>query len=435
MKKLNDMTFKVVSLGCKVNYYECEAMARLLESHGLTRINDLSSKSDITIINSCAVTEEGSRKTKQIVRRHIASNKDGIIAVSGCLTQVDESIKDIDGVNIVLGTNGKSKIFDALSRYYNTHNQYILIEKDVFHSEFEDYTVDRFEAHTRAFLKVQDGCVNFCSYCIIPYARGNSRSKPLHGCINEAKKLVSNGHKEIVLTGIDTGSYGKDINSSLLELLIELDKIQGLERIRISSIEITQVNDEIIDFIKNSKKIVKHIHIPIQSGSDRILKLMNRHYDKEYFINKVKKIRESIDNISITTDFICGFPTETEEDFNESLDTLNKIGFQTIHTFPYSLRKGTKAALMEQVPQPIKKERVKKVLELSKKGYQEYCIKNLGNKLDVIFEIYKNGYIYGHTGNYIYVKAKSDISNLNKLLNIKLLKIENDAILSEIMED
>ena len=432
MKNLIGTTFKVVSMGCKVNYYECEAISNLLEKNGFLRV-DTKNISDISIINTCAVTEEASRKSKQIIRRTIKLTND-LTIVAGCLSQIDNSIKDIDGVNIVFGNKNKEKIYDAIITYFeNNPKNYDYIDNDIFHSSFDNLNVNKYESHTRAFLKIEDGCTNFCSYCIIPYARGNVRSKPLDDVIKEAKTLVSMGHKEIVLTGIDTGSYGKDINSSFYNLLVELERIEGLDRIRISSLEITQLNNDIINLIKYSHKIVHHIHIPLQSGSNRILKLMNRHYDKEYFINKVSYIRKEIPNISITTDFIVGFPTETDEDFEESLDTLNKIKFDTIHTFPYSKRNGTKAASLEQVPQIVKKERSKIVLDISNKGKVNYINNNLNTIQDCIFEISENGYLYGHTGNYIYVKARCDNTYLNKLIKIKLLKMEDDAVLSEIV--
>ena len=432
MSELKGLTYKVISLGCKVNYYETEAISKLLSSYGLIRVSDIE-KSDISLINTCTVTEEGSRKSKQLIRRAISLNPNGIVVAFGCLAQIDKTLKDIPGLNIVLGSTNKEEIYDKLLKYLNDKENICEIDGNVFHAKYDNLFVDSFKEHTRAFLKIQDGCTNFCSYCIIPYARGNSRSKELKDVIKEAKTLVSNGHKEIVVTGIDTGSYGKDIGSSLVELLKELEKIEGLDRIRISSIEAKQVTFELIDLLKGSKKIVKHLHIPLQSGSNRILKLMNRHYDKEYFIETIDRIRKEIDNISITTDFIVGFPTETNEDFNESLETLKEINFQKIHTFKYSIRKGTKAEALPQVDEKIKKERSKIVLKLSDDNNLSYIQDNLFKELDVIFEVYKDGYLYGHTGNYIYVKAKGDKEYLNKLINVKLLKIEKDAVLSEIL--
>ncbi|MBP5342690.1 tRNA (N(6)-L-threonylcarbamoyladenosine(37)-C(2))-methylthiotransferase MtaB [bacterium] len=432
MKELANSTFKVVSLGCKVNYYECEAIASLLESKGLFRVNE-KEKSDITIINTCAVTEEASRKSRQIIRRSIKLTQN-VTIVCGCLSQIDDSIKNIPGVNIIFGSKNKAAIYDALINFYNDNNKQLnYVNSDIFHSCFDNLQIDKFESRTRAFLKIQDGCTNFCSYCIIPYARGNSVSKPFKDAIEEAKTLVLNRHKEIVVTGIDTGSYGKDIGTNFYELLKELENIHGLERIRISSLEITELSNEIIDLIKDSKKIVHHIHIPLQSGSNRILKLMNRHYNKEFFIEKVKEIRNKIPNVSITTDFIVGFPTETIEDFNESIETLKILDFQTIHAFPYSLRKGTKAALLPQIEKSIKKERNNIIISISNDGKNRYIEENINTIQDSIFETYENGYIYGHTGNYIYVKAKSDFTMLNKLVKIRLIKNETDAVLSEIL--
>ncbi len=432
MNELKGLTYKVISLGCKVNYYETEAISQLLSSKGLIRVSD-QKKSDISLINTCTVTEEGSRKSKKLIRRVISMNPNGISVAFGCLAQIDKTLKDIPGLNIVLGSTNKEEVYNKLLEYINNKEDICEIDDNIFHSKYDNLLVDSFKEHTRAFLKVQDGCTNFCSYCIIPYARGNSRSKELKDVIKEAKTLVLNGHKEIVVTGIDTGSYGKDIGTSLVDLLKELEKIEGLDRIRISSIEAKQITDEFIDLLKNSKKIVKHLHIPLQSGSNRILKLMNRHYDKEYFIETIDKIRKEINNISITTDFIVGFPTETIDDFNESLETLKNINFQKIHTFKYSIRKGTKAEALPQVDEKIKKERSKIVLKLSDDNSLSYIQNNLFKELDVIFEIYKDGYLYGHTGNYIYVKAKGNKEYLNKLINVKLLNIEKDAVLSQIL--
>mgnify|MGYP003294429318 CR=1 FL=1 len=433
MEDIKRMTFKVISMGCKVNYYEVESISAILVNAGLIRKLSNDDITDITIVNTCTVTEEASRKSKQMIRRYINQNPDGISICMGCLVQIDETIKNIKGVNILLGSSNKELILKSINEYLLTKNQVNWIEKDIFHMPYDNLTVERFEAHTRAFLKIEDGCTNFCSYCIIPYARGRVRSKPLDLVIKEAKALVSNGHKEIVVTGIDTGSYGKDLGITFYDLLKELSLIDGLLRIRISSLELSQITDDIINLIKDNPKFVHHLHIPIQNGSNRILKLMNRHYDRFEFIEKINYIKSLIPDISITTDYISGFPTETDEDFNESLDTLNKVGFQMIHAFPYSLRKGTKAALLDQVNPEIKKERNKKVLALSKSNYKAFVESNIGNTFDVIFETYKDGYLYGHTGSYIYVKAIGSISNLNKLLKVKLIENEIDACKSIII--
>ena len=434
--KVNYRTFKIISLGCKVNYYEREYLSSLLKKNGYIEVPD-DTKADISIINSCAVTEEASRKSRQMIRRTIKENPSELCIVMGCLSQIDPKIKDIPGVSIVLGTPKKAKVLDLIKEYEekNEKRDFVNHEKySIFKEDYDNYTVDRFEAHTRAFMKVEDGCNVFCTYCIIPYARGKVRSKPLESCIKEAKDLVNSGHKEIIISGIHTGAYGLDLGITMYDLLKELEKIDGLLRIRISSIEINQITDEIIDLVKNSKKIVHHFHIPIQSGSERILKLMNRHYTKEEFLSKVKLIRDNIEDVSLTTDYIVGFPTESDEDFAEVLDTLNKINFDMIHTFPFSKREGTPAAKMPQVDPKVKQERARLVRELSTKGYNDLVNRNIGKTVDVIFETYENGYIYGHSSTYIYIKAKGEISQLNKLLYVKILKNEKDAALAEITQ-
>lgn len=425
-------TFKIVSLGCKVNYYEKQAIASFLESKGLLEVEE--GTSNIVIVNTCTVTEEGSRKSKQIIRRMIKENPGSIICAMGCLTQVDPNIQQINGLSVILGANNKALIYDAIVEFEKTGNPVFWVKKDVFHEEYDNFTVKHFETHTRAFLKVEDGCTNMCSYCIIPYVRGNIRSKSKDIAIEETKELVRNGHKEIIISGIHTGAYGKDLGISLTDLLKELAKINGLERIRISSIESNQISDELIELIKSNKKFTHHLHIPLQAASNHVLKLMGRHYTIEEFMERIDYIRNQIPGIAITTDYIVGFPEETDEDFNQSIEYLKKIRFETIHTFPYSLREGTKAAKMIQIDPKIKKERSKRVLELSNNSYVDYVNENIGKNLDVIFETYTEPFVFGHTGNYIYVKALGSISDLNKLMNVAIIKYESDATLAKIKE-
>ena len=437
MKNDNNLkTFKIISLGCKVNYYEREYLSSLLKENGYKEVLD-DDPADISIINTCAVTEEASRKSRQMIRRTIKENPSELCVVMGCLSQIDKKIKDIPGVDIVMGTFSKGKVIELINQFKEAQEQINIVKDDkyaIFKEKYDNYTVDRFEAHTRAFLKIEDGCNIFCSYCIIPYARGSIRSKPLETCVEETKQLVKNGHKEIILSGIHTGAYGQDLGITMYTLLKELDKIDGLERIRISSIEINQITDEILELVKNSSKLVKHFHIPLQAGSERILKLMNRHYTKKEFLDRVKQIREMIPDISLTTDYIVGFPTETDEDFNESIETLNEIQFDMIHTFPFSKREGTPAAKMKDVDPSVKKERAKIVRDLSKIGYKNLVERNIGNTLDVIFEIYKDGYIYGHSGNYIYIKARGEATDLNRLLHVKLINNDKDAAIGIIVD-
>lgn len=429
-----NLRFKIISMGCKVNFYEAQALASFLKSKGFIEVSE-KEEADLSIENSCAVTEEASRKSRQIMRRMIKESPSGISAMIGCLSQVDESVKNIDGLNIILGSSRKGKILDALDEYNKTKSQVIDVSKDIFKSEYDNFTVDHFDTHTRAFLKVEDGCNKFCTYCLIPYARGNVRSKPLDMCIREVEELVRSGHKEVVITGIHTGAYGVDLGISLYDLLKELDKIDGLLRIRISSIEINQLTDEILELAKKSSKLVHHFHIPIQSASKNVLKAMNRHYTIDYFLERIKEIRDYLPDVSITTDYIVGFPGESDEDFKESLDNLNEIKFDMIHCFPYSMRKGTKAALMPQVDPKVKKERSRIVLEISKTGYHDLVERYKGKIVDCIFEEYKDGYIYGHSSNYIYCKALGSYGDLNKLLHVRIIDSDSKVAISEIIED
>ncbi len=286
---------------------------------------------------------------------------------------------------------------------------------------------------TRAYVKIEDGCENYCSYCIIPFARGHVRSKKPETVIKEITDLVKSNHKEIVLTGIHTGHYGSDLdNYTFSDLLKEIENIKGLKRLRISSIEITELDDNFLNVLKDSKILVDHMHIPLQSGCNKILKLMNRKYDKEYFIDKIDKIRSIRPDISITTDVIVGFPGETEEDFKETIDTIKKINFSKIHVFPFSLRKGTKA---EELPNHIdditKKNRVKILLNLSEDLEKEYFNKFIGREVEFLPEVYKNGYIIGHTGNYLLIKRKGNIDELNELTKCKIERLEYPYLISE----
>ena len=299
------------------------------------------------------------------------------------------------------------------------------------HTTFEPMELDSFETRTRAFVKVQDGCNNFCSYCIIPYTRGNIRSKEKEDVVNEIKCLVKNNYKEVVLTGIHTGHYGKDrYDYDFSDLLSELCKIDGLERIRISSIEITELDDKFINTLRKNEKIVNHIHIPLQSGCDKTLKEMNRKYDTKYYKSKIDEIRKIRPGISITTDLIVGFPNETIEDFFKTYEFLKEINFSKIHVFPYSRRKGTPADLMDnQVDEKTKKERVKKVLELSRTLEEKYMNEFLNKDVEVLIEKYEDGIITGHTGNYIQVKLKGDISDINKIVKIHIERLEYPFII------
>ncbi len=419
------MKVNIYTLGCKVNFYESNLMKEKLIDAGYT-YTDMDD-SDIVIINTCSVTNTADNKSLKAAR-HAAGLGKNVIVV-GCSSQnKEEAYEKIDGVNVILGNKGKSDIVSYIKKYFDK-NERIIGVSDIQKVPFEEMKVNNFDK-TRAFVKIQDGCNNYCSYCIIPYLRGDVRSKKSDDVINEVKSLIESGHKEIVLTGIHTGHYGSDINESFAGLLKKLVKIDGLLRLRISSVEITELNDEFLDVLKNSQVLVDHIHIPLQSGSNTVLKRMNRKYDKEYFIDKIDTIRSIRPDISITTDLIVGFPGETEDEFNETIDTLNKIKFSKIHVFPYSRRKGTPADLMDnQIDEKVKKERVSKIINLSKELEQDYFSKFIGKELVFIPEVYKNGYLIGHTGNYILVRALGDEKLLKQDINVKLEKLEYPYVL------
>lgn len=419
------MKVAIYTLGCKVNLYESEVIMNSFKKSGY-EIVDFEDNADIVIINTCTVTNTSDKKSRNIIRQAVKKHEKAVIVVMGCYSQVRSAdIKEIDGVDIIIGNTKKSKVVSLVEEYLKNKKSITEID-DIMHTDFEPMELDTFETRTRAFVKIQDGCNNFCSYCIIPYSRGNIRSKEKDDVVSEIKCLVKNGYKEVVLTGIHTGHYGKDkYDYDFSDLLSELCKIDNLKRIRISSIEITELDSKFIDVLKNNKVIVNHMHIPLQSGCDKTLKEMNRKYDTKYYLDKINLIRSIRPNISITTDLIVGFPNETEEDFNNTLSFLRKVKFSKIHVFPYSRRKGTKADLMDtQIDEQTKHKRVKEVLKLSEELEIEYMNKFINTDVLVLIEKFENGIISGHTENYIPVKANGVESDINELLMIHIDKME-----------
>ena len=419
------MKVAIYTLGCKVNLYESEVIMNSFKKSGY-EIVDFEDNADIVIINTCTVTNTSDKKSRNIIRQAVKKHENAVIVVMGCYSQVRSAdIKEIDGVDIIIGNTKKSKVVSLVEEYLKNKESITEID-DIMHTDFEPMELDTFETRTRAFVKIQDGCNNFCSYCIIPYSRGNIRSKEKDDVVSEIKCLVKNGYKEVVLTGIHTGHYGKDkYDYDFSDLLSELCKIDNLKRIRISSIEITELDSKFIVVLKNNKVIVNHMHIPLQSGCDKTLKEMNRKYDTKYYLDKINLIRSIRPNISITTDLIVGFPNETEEDFNNTLSFLRKVKFSKIHVFPYSRRKGTKADLMDnQIDEQTKHKRVKEVLKLSEELEIEYMNKFINTDVLVLIEKFENGIISGHTENYIPVKANGVESDINELLMIHIDKME-----------
>ena len=336
----------------------------------------------------------------------------------GCMIEAHKDYDNKD-VSIIIGNKDKSKVLELVEDYIKNHEKKKLLYKD-FDLEFEDMFISNMESHTRAFVKIQDGCENFCSYCIIPYTRGKQRSKDKDVILKEINTLVKNNYKEIVLTGIHTGHYGSDIETTFPSLLKEITKIKGLERLRISSIEITELNDDFLEVLRSEDKIVSHLHIPLQAGSDKVLKDMNRKYLTPYFRDKLKVIRSIRPDISISTDIIVGFPGETEEEFQETLEFAREMEFSKIHVFPYSAREGTKAAVMpNQIPEYIKKERVKKLIELSNELESKYLVKFIGKTVEVLIETVKDNISVGHTGNYLKVLIDKELKP-NTLVKVKI---------------
>ena len=421
------MTFKILTLGCKVNTYESNVMKDALINEGFYEV---ANNADIYIINTCTVTNTADNKSMKLIRRTRKENENSIIVVCGCMVQNKKV--NIDEADIVIGNIGKSKIADYIKEYIKNKTKKFNIE-DITDVPFESMVLNNFNK-TRAFVKIQDGCNNFCTYCIIPYVRGNVRCKNKEDVINEIKALVNNGHKEIVLTGIHTGNYKFD-DYDFASLLNDIVKIESLERLRISSIEVTELNDRVLDVIKNNKILVDHMHIPLQSGSNTVLKRMNRKYDKEYFINKIEKIRSIRPSISITTDVIVGFPGETIEEFNETIDTIKKVNFSKLHVFPYSKRDGTKAALMDnQIDDITKKERAKKLIELSQQLENNYMNKFINKEVIFIPEVYKDGFIIGHTGNYLSIKSTGKKEDIGIPIRVKILKNDYPYMIGQIKD-
>ena len=421
------MKVGICSLGCKVNIYESELVTNILKNNNYTVV-DFEDKADIYIINTCSVTNESDKKSRKMINRAKKNNPAAIIIVMGRYSQVNA--EDID-VDIVLGNKDKSKIVEIIEEYIKTKQKKKIIY-DLTKVDFEKMEITNFDSHTRAFVKIQDGCNAFCSYCIIPYVRGRVRSKDPEDVIKEVTTLVEKGYKEIVLTGIHTGRYGTDINTTLEELLNKLVNIPNIYRIRLSSIEINEITPGIKELLKENKVMAKHLHIPLQSGSNKILKLMNRRYNKEEFLSMVDNLRD-IPDISLTTDLIVGFPNEGEEEFNETIDTLKKIGFTKIHTFPYSKRKGTPAAIMDnQVSPEEKKKRVHRILDLSNKYEHNFYESKIGKIYDGVVEIHSNGTTIVHTSNFIPVII-NDIVEEGTIVDVKIEKVENLKVYGRIV--
>jgi len=403
------------TLGCKVNQYETEAVAGIFQKRGyqIVRFDD---KADIYVINTCTVTNLSDRKCRQVIRRAKKLNHEALLAVMGCYSQVSpQEVSAIPDINIIIGTKDRQRLVDLCEEAMASGRakKIVNIGNSMTFREFEELGVDTFKEHTRAFLKIQDGCTQFCSYCIIPYARGPVRSRAPENIINEIKQLAAGGYKEFVLTGIHLASYGRDLkNTSLTRIISEVINIEGVERVRLGSIEPGTLTDEFIDLVASSPKMCRHYHVSLQSGSNPVLKRMNRKYAAEEYYERVMKLRQRIEGVAVTTDIIVGFPGETDEEFQETMAFAEKLRFAKIHVFKFSPRKGTPAAEMPlQVDNAIKEERSSRLLALSDRMAAEFINDHKGKEMTVLFEKYTNAeqasqyYIEGHTDNYIRVEC------------------------------
>ena len=422
------------TLGCKVNQYETNAMEESFRNSGYEIVN-FEEKADIYIINTCTVTNMSDKKSRQMLRKAKQLNQSAIVVAVGCYAQVSkDKLEEIEEVDLILGNNEKKEIVKYVEEFQE--EKIVHLEEVLYQKEFIDFGTTTNMEKTRAVIKVQDGCDRFCSYCIIPYARGRVRSRKLESVIEEVKSLASNGVKEVVLTGIHIASYGKDFKKdiSLIDLLEEINKVEGIQRIRLGSLEPTIINEEFLRRLSKLNKICHHFHLSLQSGCNETLKRMNRRYTTEEFENVTKLLRNTYKDVILTTDIIIGFPGETEEEFNKTYEFLKKILFYKMHIFKYSRRKGTKADLMEnQISPDLQEKRSKKLIELSNKNQEEYNKQYIGEIVEVLFEEEDGEYIKGHTANYLVVKVKSN--NIeeyhNEIKKVKITESEQEELIGQ----
>lgn len=438
-----------ITLGCKVNQFESEAMMELFEKEGF-KIIPACDKSDIFIINTCAVTKESDRKSRQLINKAKRINKNAIVVAVGCSVQLNsERISEETSVDIVIGTKNKSEIARLIKEKLDSvnsdnkvnnfnFNDNEIVTKFVPHESFEELSISKEHDKTRVNIKIQDGCNQFCSYCIIPYVRGPIRSRNEEDIIKEIKTLANNGYKEVVLNGIHLSSFGKDLNKegALISIIEEINNIEGIERIRFGSLEQGIITGNFMQRLSKLHKVCDHFHLSLQSGSDTVLQRMNRRYTSVEYMEKVDLIRKYMPNSGITTDIIVGFPGETEEEFNETLEFVKKINFSRIHVFKYSVREGTKAAAYEnQVDEKIKSERSKTLISLADKMTQNFMQEMIGKTISVLIEK-KNGNLYeGYTTNYLRTIVESDIDIENQIVNADVIRSEEDYLISRMTKE
>ncbi len=418
------MRIAFTTIGCKVNLYESEALKSLFSARNHAIVAD-DEFADVYVVNSCAVTVTSAKKSRQAVRKVLRRNPEAVVAVVGCYSQLEKEVFEaITGVDIIMGTVNRTRLIDHVEKITKERERITDIEDVTRQKTFDRLGVTSFMERTRAFLKIQDGCDNFCSFCIIPFARGRIRSRPEEEIVLEAKRLTENGYKEIVLTGIHTGAYGRDREGvSLPELIERLVRLPLLERIRISSLEIAEIDDRLLFLLRHEAKLAPHLHIPLQHGADSVLKRMNRRYDVATFKHMVEKVRAALPTVAITTDVIAGYPGETEAEFRQMRATIEEIGFSELHVFPFSPRPLTKAAKAKgKVADEVKKARVKELIKLNEelaKAYRERLLKEK-KELKLLLETCDGATCTGHTGEYVRVRIPSQKAEVNTCLSIRL---------------
>ncbi|HLR23952.1 MAG TPA: tRNA (N(6)-L-threonylcarbamoyladenosine(37)-C(2))-methylthiotransferase MtaB, partial [Pseudogracilibacillus sp.] len=411
------------TLGCKVNHYETEGIWNMFQKHDYERV-DFEKMADVYVINTCTVTNTGDKKSRQVIRRAVRKNPEAVICVTGCYAQTSPGeIMEIPGVDVVVGTQNRQKMIPLIEEHLETRLPINGVQNIMQNRVFEEMDVPDFTDRTRASLKIQEGCNNFCTFCIIPWSRGLLRSRDPDNVIEQAQKLVNAGYKEIVLTGIHTAGYGEDLpDYNFAQLLRDLEnKVSGLKRIRISSIEASQITDEVIHVLDQSEKIVRHLHIPLQSGSNTVLKRMRRKYSADYYAEKIDKIKKALPHLAITSDIIVGFPGETEEEFEETAAFIRKIGYAELHVFPFSRRTGTPAAQMaDQVPKEVKENRVNQMIELSNQLAKQYASEFESDVLEVIPEekSSKEGKLVGYSDNYMKVEFEGTPDMIGSIIRV-----------------
>lgn len=433
-KQIQKRTASFYTLGCKVNQYETNAMIqKMIEAN--YEIIDFEKKADVYVVNTCTVTNMSDRKSRQIIRRAKEHNPNAILVVTGCYTQVaKEEVSKIKEIDIMLGNQEKKDIVSHIQAYEKKKQESIsniLQEKD-----FAEFGITTYTDKTRAVIKVQDGCDRFCSYCMIPYARGRIRSRNEKEVITEIFEIAKKGIKEVVITGIHLASYGRDSKTSLIDLLKQINEIEGIRRIRLGSLEPTLMQKEFIEELVKLEKICDHFHLSLQSGCNETLQRMNRKYTKEEFEEGIKLIRKNFPHASLTTDIIVGFPGETQEEFQETYEFLKKVKFYKMHIFKYSPRKGTKAATMpNQIEGKMKEERSKKLIELSNQNQEKQNSTYIGKEVEVLFEEQEGEYIKGHTSNYkmVYVKSSDRILE-NTIKKVKIIKSKGESLVGIIQQ-